>query len=429
MILYIFLGIFHLFNMKNLILNFKSKSNNNLKENNLIEYLFLNEIYTEIKIGTPEQKINMFIKLQQFPTFITSADYNEGSGIKYNQNKSTTFQYLNKKKYNYLIYDFINGNLCIDIVYFNDKEKINEFQFVLANELKENVKEYTGEIGLSLYAALYATYKRNESIINQLKKNNIIDGYTFHIKYTDKNNDLGKLIIGDYLHNYDNNYLEKDLIYTDVNYIDGSHKWGFYVNNIYIGNDNFIKNSKNIILQIEFGLIQGDLNYYNKIKEIFFNKYSNECIEKNFKRYDNITYIYFVCNSNVDIKKFPDLKFNNEIIKYNFTLNYEDLFYNYKGNNYFLVIFDASFKKQNWIIGKPIFIKYLIMFDYDKKRVGIYKKYETPFNFPIVWILVMILIILLLSKIIYDQLNKKRRIRANELDDNYDYLPQEKINI
>ena len=69
------------------------------------------------------------------------------------------------------------------------------------------------------------------------------------------------------------------------------------------------------------------------------------------------------------------------------------------------------------------------MFDYDKKRVGIYKKYETPFNFPIVWILVMILIILLLSKIIYDQLNKKRRIRANELDDNYDYLPQEKINI
>ena len=98
MILYIFLGIFHLFNMKNLILNFKSKSNNNLKENNLIEYLFLNEIYTEIKIGTPEQKINMFIKLQQFPTFITSADYNEGSGIKYNQNKSTTFQYLNKKK-------------------------------------------------------------------------------------------------------------------------------------------------------------------------------------------------------------------------------------------------------------------------------------------------------------------------------------------
>ena len=99
---------------------------------------------------------------------------------------------------------------------------------------------------------------------------------------------------------------------------------------------------------------------------------------------------------------------------------------------YFIItkeIFDASFKKQNWIIGKPIFIKYLIIFDYDKKRVGIYKKYETPFNFPIVWILVMILIILLLSKIIYDQLNKKRRIRANELDDNYDYLPQEKINI
>ena len=56
MILYIFLGIFHLFNMKNLILNFKSKSNNNLKENNLIEYLFLNEIYTEIKIGTLNKK-------------------------------------------------------------------------------------------------------------------------------------------------------------------------------------------------------------------------------------------------------------------------------------------------------------------------------------------------------------------------------------
>ena len=40
-----------------------------------MEKLYYNNIYFEIKIGTPEQRIPMFIRMREYSSFITSQKY------------------------------------------------------------------------------------------------------------------------------------------------------------------------------------------------------------------------------------------------------------------------------------------------------------------------------------------------------------------
>ena len=54
---------------------FKSKEKKKLTEENLMSQLTDNEIYIEAKIGTPTQNILLYLKLNEFPTFITSSTY------------------------------------------------------------------------------------------------------------------------------------------------------------------------------------------------------------------------------------------------------------------------------------------------------------------------------------------------------------------
>ena len=77
----------------NIILNFKTSLNKTLTKENLMENLFTNKIYIEIKIGTPEQKIPMYLKTKTFSSFITGKNFKE-SIKKYDYSKSTTFKYL-----------------------------------------------------------------------------------------------------------------------------------------------------------------------------------------------------------------------------------------------------------------------------------------------------------------------------------------------
>ena len=48
-----------------------------------MEKLYYNNIYFEIKIGTPEQRIPMFIRMREYSSFITSQNFN-GSISKFN---------------------------------------------------------------------------------------------------------------------------------------------------------------------------------------------------------------------------------------------------------------------------------------------------------------------------------------------------------
>ena len=69
----------------------------------------------------------------------------------------------------------------------------------------------------------------------------------------------------------------------------------------------------------------------------------------------------------------------------------------------------------------------MFVFDGENKIIGFYDKNIGKFIFPLSWIFVFILFILLIITIVYfkffENINK-RKLRANELEDNYDYITQ-----
>ena len=105
-----------------------------------------------------------------------------------------------------------------------------------------------------------------------------------------------------------------------------------------------------------------------------------------------------------------------------------------------MIFVDNSYK---WILGKPLFKKYTTVFNQDKKAIGFYteskehnetnndndKKDENKNNKLKIWLYLIIIfacIFLVCSIVLTVFLCKKypfgkRKIKANELDDDYDY--------
>ena len=152
----------------------------------------------------------------------------------------------------------------------------------------------------------------------------------------------------------------------------------------------------------------------------------------------NSYYIKY-CKEKV-IKEFKPLSFHfpktynsksNDIIE----LNYQDLFVKcpgYEDIYCFQIIFGGMFSA--WILGKPLFRKYNMVFDQEKKIVGFYKEtgeydYQQKINKEksgniLPWILVGFLLVCLIfvGIFFYKKLtsNKRKKI-ANELEDEFIY--------
>jgi hypothetical protein len=124
-----------------------------------------------------------------------------------------------------------------------------------------------------------------------------------------------------------------------------------------------------------------------------------------------------------------NLSFFSKELNYNFSLSYKDLFYNFNGKNYYLVIF-PWFMGIKWRLGLPFFKKFNFVFDSDKKVIGVYDKVlEVNIILQNSWknnlIVLLFVIISFMAFFIYKMyIHKPRKIRANELEDNYEYIPQ-----
>ena len=78
-----------------------------------------------------------------------------------------------------------------------------------------------------------------------------------------------------------------------------------------------------------------------------------------------------------------------------------------------------------WTLGVPFLNKYQFIFDYDKKIFGFYRKilnYQFHYIIILLFFLLLIIIVLIIILIKIISSKKTRRIRANELNDNFDYI-------
>ena len=192
-----------------------------------------------------------------------------------------------------------------------------------------------------------------------------------------------------------------------------------------------IENNTKVQLNYEFGFIDGSKDYYEKVYQKFFGNYIKKNICREVQLNDSLSRYYIECDDIIEYKNFPELIFRNDFLKYNFTFTYEDLFMKYKNKYYFLILFKWYIDK--WNFGYPFFKKYQIFFDADRKIFGLYPNKtitnnNNKYNFS-PWILVFIFALLfiitfIILLIFIKYFKKTRKIRANELEDNFEYLPQ-----
>ena len=215
-------------------------------------------------------------------------------------------------------------------------------------------------------------------------------------------------------------------------------------------NNNKIKTvhkNNRAILSLNSGLITGTSEYLDFIENNFFGKYYklNICHKYKTKTEFISDFIIISCD-NIDklkFEEFPNLNFvmNSENLIFEFT--YKDLFLKVENKYYFLVVFETN--NIIWNIGKPLLLKYTFVYNGEAKTIGFYKKrinnkynsldnnnkenikIERNIGKIIIIFISFIIFIVLISFISYrygKKYNSKRKILANELDENFEYNPK-----
>ena len=400
--------LIHITKQSPLIIPFIKESLN--EKNNFYSYFTKNNISTLIEIGTPYQKIPFYIKLDEFPISILG---NKNKG-KYNEIKSNTY---NKEEE--CDYYFYKGNFegCISNDIFNIKNEKIKFSFLLINNHSIESQMDNNIFGLTFYSRRFS----GQQFIYLLKNNKIIDSYNFYFKYNEKDEN-GNLIIGNFPHEIDKNYDEKLLKLINLNIKNNEFVWKFSIDEIYF--DDKIINEKNFIeIKIDIKGIIGTEKYNQYFKSNFIDKNNNKC-QIDFS--EDKKYKFYYCDKNVDISKLKIIKFNSKVFNSSFEFNHKDLWIEFNEKLYYQIIFKNFIlnneNDNNWIFGELFLKKYLLLFNQDKKVIGIYENKKMNFPFLIFLNIILVILVIVLGyyfKKFYKL--KPRKLRVNELEENYDY--------
>ena len=382
------------------------------------ENLLQNDLEITLKIGTPPQSVDLNLRSRIYTFFVTSSQVNLPYKL-FNEKESTSLVQISKKETNFTNMEYSKGLKISESIYINNKE-LKGITLMLGTELAYNE---CGALGLRLINSHESS--NDLSFIYQIKKYANLDSYTFTLKY--KNDEEGDLIIGAYPHVYDNKFNEKNFFYSKAGSNKNGVNWVLNFDIIKYNNKSVNVGSKKSLINIEYGLIQAPFKYKNYFKNNF---YGDRCSEK-FNERRNATIVH--CNSNFDITSFKDLIFELKDIETQFVFTYKDLFIKENNEYIFGIVFDEDVdaKDPTWIFGKPFMKKYELVYDLDRKIIGLYKEgNESPSEkskVNVVFIILLVILILAvagLSYFIFFYLKKTRKSRAFELnDDNFDYVP------
>ena len=372
-----------------------------------------NIMITNIEVGDPKVTIPFEIKIRQYPLLLTDVLSNVRKDIPlYNPSKSHSFtenEWAGAVEFKFEEYFRIVFIAQEDFIFSEEKINGHQLNFFLVREAKKN---YSGILGLSIY--------KNENynkygFMTQIKKNKLIQKQMFYFNFEEN-----KIIFGEYPHIISpKKYLEKN--YCSVKAYFESNEQNY---DILFDNVTFIKNGYNEIdqvveLNIESGLFKGNSNFGKYLSENYFVKFS-DC--------EKVTimdkYYSYVCLKKNAMDKFEDITFNLKDEKMAFYLTKKDLFKEEEGKYYFLMYFNEK-EDLRWSFGKNFFVNNMIVFDVDKKEIGHYFQQKTNhYNtgwFIVIIIILIIFVVVLGGLLYYHIINKPRKKRANELEDNYEY--------
>ena len=433
-----------------------------------IEYIKNNQIAIYLFIGTPPKTMEVYLTLERLDFILGEGFCVSDPDSNYNSSLSSSFK---KSKVGFFSPTFINGFLSNDnIILFNNLSLTSNVSFENMNFINCNPSEnifgiieknsICGYMGLQISSS--SDYFEWNSIIHQLKTEGFIDNQKWIIVFNEKiiNNYDGALFIGMKEDEYKNIFKinnEYKTIYSLNTFSNGDYEIKFDEIYYEIKRQNY---SFNRFIQgnflVDYDYIISNEDYFNSIKNTFFNNYLEKgiCFIDKQKKYKKtrksdmqLLNIIFCSKDQIDVnelKNFPKLNLKHVGLYEIFELNFEDLFE--ETNNYF--IFKILFDEENkifWNFGRIILKKYNFIFDNDQKAIFYLGKNNLNSNEEteeikeskqnekniisdklyiflilfIIFIFIFISIILFLGKAI---LNKNKKKRANELEDDYEYI-------
>lgn len=422
-----FISLIILINSSSIIrLPFKriNPDSSQIKQNNFTSVIFESNLYTEIIIGSNNQKIPMKLSFENYHSFITIYNYT-GDFIKYNPDQSTTYQ----KIYGERFYTFINIKKGITseenfiLKDINNKEiSCCKIKFILATAPNFNI---SGDFGMSP-STKDEQYNQlvDFNFILNLHKNSYIKYNIFSIIFFNK--DSGEIIIGD----KPNEYLDYNFdlfIESNIPIDKDGYFWGLQYISSSVEGKSLYFSDQIAEFSIESYVIKPHSCYKKKIDELFFNEQvkNGKCIFVN----ESGVYSFYHCAKNINLSKFPKLYLYQRILNYTFELNEFDLFEDFGDRKLFLMNFvDEASTKNKWVLGIPFLKKYNFTYNFDSKTIGIYFgikeeiKQKKKFNKMWIYLIICIIIIFVFAiVIIYLIKNMPRKKRLNELDEYFDF--------
>lgn len=401
--------------------------------------------YTTIKIGNPSQEIKVLLSYNDCGFKIGKSFnciYDEEYLSHYNRNSSNDFKYTNL--YN-KTYEFKDGRSAEDSIYaYTDLElknlkKFENIGFYLVTDTNDAL---CGIIGFRNNNFKFYCDDIN-NVFSSFKMGQIVNNKDWIIKYTSK--DEGLLIFDPEMDKLYQNYDVNKLFITNSEKDYSPDSWTIVIDKVFSKNVNgsVIKKPQKAEINNDFGLLEGSGDYYYNITKTYFGEY----IKKRICNLDELkvgiyTYFGIECDKTKfgieDLKQFPTLSLQLVCFQTEFTLDYKDLFTETKHKYFFNFIFN-KFIIERWVLGKPFLRKYPLLINFDSQTIGYYNgQFKTKptdvidtgtnYIFSEKFLIIIIIIIFILIIIagvtcffIGKRLNKIRKRKANELNDDFDY--------
>jgi hypothetical protein len=434
-----------------IIIPFESTNKKELEPEKYFTNLFNNELKITLKVGSHRQPIPCYLNLNTHTVYIcgSNSDLNNGQP-KYEEYKSKTYTNTSSSISSESFY--VVGMASKDEVCLNDNHITNLKFYLAKTKFSSHELIYSCMIGLGYEEVFYddddaeGYLTEIESFISQLKNNKLINKKVFFIKYND-NDDNGEIVFGAFPHELkdkycknciEEEYIEGDNVYTSDIQIVWSIK-GY----IYSGEKLMFNYLSSIDFELNQGFIIGSYIYKKEILNNFFNEKisKEECFTQEIYQQKR-AFDGFYCKKDIDITKFESLKIILDKIKYKIEFTYDDLFTMNGDYLYFNVLFtqEEDEFKNDFILGKPVFKKYPLVFDFVRRseKIGFYnnlsfkKKGDNINNInnegkgsskklTIILIIIGIIIIGLLIFIINRYCQRPRKQKVNELIEFFDY--------
>ena len=443
--IYNLLIIFILFNssISYIVLPFKIYTPKNYENiTKLFNELLDNKLIITLQMGNPKKNMDFYASMNEYLYYLEEGscnnDYPQSSS--YICTESKTFIETKNKAFCGVKLDECHlGNdslyLYQDINLKNQKEINVPFYYGNRKDNTNDNRKICGNLGFKIGNSPFRFYEY-ENFVTILKQKGIINSYSWYIHYFEnKKNDFDGAIIFDIFNPTffsDFPFLQKLDDYNTINVkdIEAVLSWTFEFDKVY-----YNSNDTQIDLQVvnagfafETDFIHCSQIYFDSIKKYFFDSLLTNKIC--FLIEDRYSYIYCEKQSFEKYKKdFPSLHFISFALNRTYVLNSDELFKDC-GNYYFFMIIKPKYSFKVWTLGKIFMRKNNFYFDGYKKIIGYFdtvkeEEGKSPFiSFlnKIKWYIFIIIGIVLGIFIGKKIREKTRKLRANELEDNYEYL-------